>query len=250
MDSIAPQDASAPEPDPLAVCVYCASSPGIDPGYRAAAESLGKALAASGRPLVYGGGDRGLMGIVSNTVIQNGGYVTGVLPRAMVTAGGEGRGPVERAKAAGLPPSQKQQVPAVNEGNHKSIVVESMHERKTIMARIAGGGFIGLPGGFGTFEEVLEAVTWSQLGIHQKPVVLLNINGFWEPLRALIDGAIKEAFIQEKNRTLVTFVQAPSEASSSDFDWGKAAVEALESWKTPSDTGLFVWDQKTKWSST
>ncbi|KAG8983465.1 hypothetical protein FRB90_006010 [Tulasnella sp. 427] len=211
-----------------------------------AAESLGKALAASGRPLVYGGGDRGLMGIVSNTVIQHGGSVTGVLPRAMVLAGGEGRGPVERVDDSG----QKRQVPAVNEGNHKSVVVDSMHERKTIMASLAGGGFVGLPGGFGTFEEVLEAITWSQLGIHQKPVVLVNVNGFYEPLRALIEGAIQDNFIQEKSRSLVTFVGPTDGQSPANFDWGRAAVEALEAWKVPSEGGLFAWDQKNKLAAT
>lgn len=147
--------------------------------------ALGEALAAAGRPLVYGGGDRGLMGIVSNAVIQQGGSVTAVLLRAMVLAGGEGHGPVERGNAAGL---SSDPVPAVNEGNHKSIIVESIHQRKILMARLAGGGFVGLPGGavkivvpgsrithrwsasagFGTFEEVIGAIAWNKLGIHKK----------------------------------------------------------------------------------
>ncbi|KAG8953989.1 hypothetical protein FRC04_000973 [Tulasnella sp. 424] len=236
-----------PEADSLAVCVYCAASPGAQPEYRVAAESLGEALAASGRSLVYGGGNRGLMGIVSNAVIQHGGSVTAVALRAMVLVGGEGHGPVERGNVVGL---SSDPVPAVNEGNHKSIVVESIHQRKILMARLAGGGFVGLPGGFGTFEEVLGAITWNKLGIHKKPVVLLNVNGFYEPLRALIEGAIKETFIQEKNRHLVTFVQPPDGVSAAEFDWGKAAIEALDAWKMPSDAGPFVWDEKNKWSLT
>lgn len=97
------------------------------------------------------------MGVLSSTVTSEpGGKAIGVLPRAMVLAGGEGRGKTEM------------QTKAVNSDTMQSIIVESMHERKTLMARLAGAGFIGLPGGFGTFEEVLEAVTWSQLGIHQK----------------------------------------------------------------------------------
>lgn len=121
--------------------------------------ALGEALARANRTLVYGGGDRGLMGTLSAAVTAQDGKAIGVLPRAMVLAGGEGRGPVEKPT---------RQVAARNTGNMRSIVVESMHERKTLMARLAGAGFVGLPGGFGTFEEVLEAVTWSQLGIHMK----------------------------------------------------------------------------------
>jgi len=213
---------------PQAICVYCASSPGIDPAYHAASESLGMAMARQSRTLVYGGGDRGLMGALSTAVTTSGGQAIGVLPRAMVLAGGEGRGPVER------------RVEAVNSSNMKSIVVDSMHERKTLMAKIAGSGFIGLPGGFGTFEEILEAITWSQLGIHAKPVVLLNVNGFWNPLRDLVDNAIKESFILEKNRSLATFVDKPADASD-DFDWGVAALQAIDDWSLPSAGGLFQW---------
>ncbi|KAG8892326.1 hypothetical protein FRB99_002801 [Tulasnella sp. 403] len=217
---------------PRAVCVYCASSPGIQPEYRDAATSLGNALASSSRPLVYGGGNRGLMGIVSSSVLTNGGNAIGVLPRAMVNAGGEGRGKVE-----GGP---KQPLDAVNSANMQSIVVESMHERKTTMARLAGDGFIALPGGFGTFEEVLEAITWSQLGIHQKPVVLLNVNGYWDPLKQLIEKGVGESFIEPKNRSLVTSIDAPS-TGSAGFDWGKAALEAIEAWTPPQDGGYFNW---------
>ncbi|KIO20208.1 hypothetical protein M407DRAFT_58253, partial [Tulasnella calospora MUT 4182] len=198
------------------VCVYCASSPGLSPEYRKAAESLGAALAASSRTLIYGGGDRGLMGIVSNTVIENSGKAMGIIPRSLILAGGEGRGPVERAASQATVEqieqgarNVKKDVAVVNSGNMQTIVVNSMHERKLQMARIAGAGFVTLPGGFGTYEEVLEAITWSQIGINQKPVIVLNVNGFYEPLRTLIDGAIKEAFIQENGRRLVTFIDPP-----------------------------------------
>ncbi|KAG8999228.1 hypothetical protein FRB94_006362 [Tulasnella sp. JGI-2019a] len=227
---ISPEDFEA---DPRAICVFCASNPGIKNEYREAAESLGEALAQTSHPLVYGGGDRGLMGVLSAQVISSGGNVTGVLPRAMVVAGGEGTGKVENTHAVDLPPDTHQ---------FKHIVVTSMHERKTLMAKIAGGGFMALPGGFGTFEEVLEMITWSQIGIHQKPMVLLNVLGFWEPLRDLIDNAVKEEFIQRKNRALVIFVDPPVSGGET-FNWGQAAVEALENWETPSDAGLFSWKE-------
>ncbi|KAG8968281.1 hypothetical protein FRC03_008147 [Tulasnella sp. 419] len=226
------------------VCVYCASSPGVSPKYRDAAISLGKALGISGRPLVYGGGDKGLMGAVSAAVIDAGGTVTGIIPRAMVAAGGEGRGPAEKSTL----------YCELNEDTDRfqHIIVDNMHERKTEMAKRADSGFIALPGGFGTFEEVLESITWSQIGVHQKPVVLLNVLGFWEPLRGLIDGATKAGFIQEKYRGIVVFVDGPQDPNS-EFDWGKAALAALDSWVPPADGGLFQWNQgeKTdKWALT
>ncbi|KAG8872703.1 hypothetical protein FRB97_007418 [Tulasnella sp. 331] len=221
------------EADPRAICVFCASSPGLRSEYREAAESLGQALARTSHPLVYGGGDRGLMGMLSAQVLTSGGNITGILPRAMVAAGGEGSGKVENPRTVDLPPDTQKL---------KHIVVSSMHERKTLMAKIAGGGFIALPGGFGTFEEVLEMITWSQLGIHQKPMVLLNVNGFWEPLRSLINNAIQEGFIHQKNNRLVIFVDPPT-SNRESFDWGQSAVDALEGWKSPVDTGLFTWKE-------
>ncbi|KAG9047603.1 hypothetical protein FS837_001861 [Tulasnella sp. UAMH 9824] len=251
-----PPPASSFAADPRAVCVYCASSPGLSPEYRKAAESLGTALASSSRTLIYGGGDRGLMGIVSNTTIEKSGKAVGIIPRSLILAGGEGRGPVERAASQATVEqieqgarNVKKDVAIVNSGNMQTIVVNSMHERKLQMARIAGAGFVALPGGFGTYEEVLEAITWSQIGINQKPVIILNVNGFYEPLRTLIDGAIKEAFIQENGRRLVTFIDPPPGVAAIDFDWGQAAVDAIDSWEGP-ETSLFTWDEKGKWGST
>ncbi|KAG8953991.1 hypothetical protein FRC04_000975 [Tulasnella sp. 424] len=253
---VLPPPATSISPDPRAVCVYCGSSPGISPEYRKSAESLGSALASSSRTIVYGGGDRGLMGIVSNSVIENSGKAIGIIPRSLVLAGGEGRGPVERpSPQTAVEQIQqgartvKKDVSIVNSGNMQTVVVNSMHERKLQMARIAGAGFVALPGGFGTYEEVLEAITWSQIGINQKPVIILNVNGFYEPLRTLIDGAIKEAFIQENGRRLVTFIDPPPGVAAIDFDWGKAAVDAIDLWSGP-ETSLFTWDEKGKWGST
>jgi len=217
--------------DPRAICVFCGSSPGHREEYRKAAASLGKALASTKRTLVYGGGDRGLMGIVSDSIIANGGSVVGIVPQAMVLSGGEGEGPVQNPHKVALPADNRQS---------RTIVVSSMHERKTLMAKIAGGGFVALPGGFGTFEEVLEAITWSQIGIHKKPVVLVNTNHFWNPLRDLIDSAIREGFIKESSRDLAVFLDPPT-SGAEDFDWGKATVDSLDGWKSPVDSGLFIW---------
>ncbi|GBE84564.1 LOG family protein [Sparassis crispa] len=223
--------------DPTAaVAVYCGSSLGKQPAFRHAASSLGHALATSGHSLVYGGGYKGIMGIVSGAVLEKGGRVTGVVPYAMVAAGGEG-GKVEEADHGSKV--------ILNEAGREQtevILVSSMHDRKMLMAKRAGG-FVGLPGGFGTFEEVLEAITWSQLGIQNKPVVLLNVRGFFSPLRDLISNGVEEKFIAAQNQGLAIFVDGPEDFSEHDsYDWGSAAVEALHQWTRPEWKGLgFDW---------
>ncbi|KAG8984586.1 hypothetical protein FRB90_005218 [Tulasnella sp. 427] len=225
---------------------------------RKAAESLGAALASSSRTLIDGGGSRGLMGIVSNTVIKNSGKAVGIIPRSLILGGGEGRGPVEHTASQNTVEQiersaekvmVKSDVTVMNSGNMQTVVVNSMHERKLQMARIAGAGFVALPGGFGMYEEVLEAITWSQIGINQKPIMILNVNGSYEPLRNLIEHAIQEAFIQGNGRRLATLVDPPSGVASIDFDWGQSAIGAIESWGGP-ESNLFTWDEKGKWGST
>lgn len=223
---------SSPKSPSRAVAVYCASSTGKDPAYRNAAVSLGNALANAKRPLVYGGGSTGIMGIVSGAVIDGGGEVTGVIPFAMVAAGGEGEKSTK----------PKVQIHLNEKGREKveTIVVHSMHDRKVEMATRAGG-FVGLPGGFGTFEEIMEVITWTQLGIHNKPVVLVNVLGFFGPLRSLIQRAISEGFIRPHNEQLVVFVDGPADLSDHQtFDWGSAALAALDGW-TRSGNALFDW---------
>jgi len=106
-------------------------------------------------------------------------------------------------------------------------------------------GFIGLPGGYGTFEEVLEVTTWTQLGIHDKPVVLLNVLSFWEPLRALIRTSIEAGFIRPCGERLVTFIDGPDDPQEHEtFDWGKAALEAIESWEQGKNNPLYDWSTK------
>jgi uncharacterized protein (TIGR00730 family) len=161
-----------------ALCVFCGSSTGHDPAYASAARTLGTLLARRGIELVYGGGNVGLMGVIADTALSAGGRVTGVMPEALIA----------------------------REIGHTGItdlrVVGSMHERKAMMAALADG-FIAMPGGFGTFEEFFEVVTWTQLGLHAKPAGLLNVGGFYDPLIAFLDRATAAGFIKPPHRAMV-----------------------------------------------
>ena len=171
-------------------CVFCGSSAGTNPVYRAAATELGTALAAANIELVYGGGHVGLMGAVADAVLASGGTVIGVIPRTLA----------EREVA--------------HLGLTQLHVVESMHERKALMADLSDG-FVALPGGFGTFEEFCEAVTWVQLGIQTKPCVLLDVNGYYEPLIAMFDRAVEDGFVNMKNRLIIQVTRTISEFMAS-----------------------------------
>lgn len=171
-------------------CVFCGSSAGTNPVYRAAATELGTALAAANIELVYGGGHVGLMGAVADAVLAAGGTVIGVIPRTLA----------EREVA--------------HLGLTQLHVVESMHERKALMADLSDG-FVALPGGFGTFEEFCEAVTWVQLGIQTKPCVLLDVNGYYEPLIAMFDRAVEDGFVNMRNRLIIQVTRTISEFMSS-----------------------------------
>jgi uncharacterized protein (TIGR00730 family) len=142
------------------VCVYCGSGPGKDPDFVLAARQLGKIMAKNGVGLVYGGGSIGLMGEIANAVLDNGGHVTGIIPDFLA--------------------NREHQM-------HRGEIIRTrnMHDRKQQMFEHADA-FVALPGGVGTLEEVVEQMTWVQLGRHRKPVLLANIKGFWEPLRALL----------------------------------------------------------------
>ena len=164
------------------ICVFCGSNIGRDPRYRAAAEGLGQLLAARGIELVYGGGNIGLMGAVADACLAASGTVIGVIPQALV--GKEVAGCVVDHRAL-----------------TRMEVVDSMHTRKARMAELSDG-FIALPGGFGTFEEFCEVLTWGQLGFHVKPMGLLNVAGFYDPLLALFDHAVHEGFLRPQNRAM------------------------------------------------
>jgi uncharacterized protein (TIGR00730 family) len=158
------------------VCVFCGSAPGARPSYSRAAEEMGIALAKAGLTLVYGGGKLGLMGIVADAVLKAGGRVVGVIPRMLI----------ERECAHPKLTSQH--------------VVNTMHERKTLMADMSDA-FVGLPGGMGTFDELVEIVTWAQLGLHAKPVILANIENYYAPMYAMLDNAVREKFVTVESRS-------------------------------------------------
>jgi uncharacterized protein (TIGR00730 family) len=160
------------------ICVFCGASSGNRPAYVTAAKRVGRELAERGIGLVYGGGNVGLMGTVADACLEAGGYVIGVIPQALVA----------------------------KEVAHKRLsdlrIVASMHERKAMMAELSDA-FVAMPGGFGTFEECFEVVTWAQLGLHVKPCALLNVEGYYDPLIALIDHAVKEGFISSTHQQLL-----------------------------------------------
>jgi uncharacterized protein (TIGR00730 family) len=160
------------------LCVFCGSSAGERPAYAVAARDLGRTLAQRGLGIVFGGGKVGLMGVLAEAALAAGGKIIGVIPEALVAR------------------------EIAHNGLTELRVVRSMHERKTLMADLADG-FIALPGGYGTFEEFLEAVTWTQLGIHKKPCGLLNIDGYYDALLALLDRAVADGFVRQANRSLV-----------------------------------------------
>ncbi|HSU17741.1 TIGR00730 family Rossman fold protein [Longimicrobium sp.] len=160
------------------ICVFCGSNPGRRPEYAGAAREMGRVLVERGLGLVYGGGNVGLMGIVADTVLAGGGEAIGVIPEALM------------AREVG------------HAGLTELHVVRTMHERKAMMADLSDA-FVALPGGFGTFEEFCEVLTWSQLGFHPKPCGLLNVAGYYDPLLALFDRGVEEGFIPAKHRGLV-----------------------------------------------
>jgi uncharacterized protein (TIGR00730 family) len=164
------------------LCVFCGSNAGHNPIYRTEAEGLGRQLAERHIELVYGAGNIGLMGAVADACLEAGGTVIGVIPEALMGKEVEGRAVDHRALT-------------------RIEVVDSMHTRKARMAELSDG-FIAMPGGFGTFEEFCEILTWGQLGFHVKPMGLLNVNGFYDPLLAMFDKAVTEGFLRQQNRDM------------------------------------------------
>lgn len=167
-----------------AVAVYCASNKGNDPVYARAAASLGRLLAERGIRLVYGGGEVGLMGVLADAVQGAGGDVFGVITRALMDK------EIANPELTDL------------------MVVDTMHERKAAMSD-AADAFIMLPGGYGTFDEFFEAVSWTQLGIHDKPCGVLDVAGYYAPLRALLDEATRQGFVSRAHRELVITESEP-----------------------------------------
>ena len=159
------------------ICVYCGSSSGRDPSYVAEGRALGRAIAEAGWRLVYGGGTKGILGAVAAGVKEAGGSVTGIIPRFLID----------------MEATEREL-----EGLDELIVTENMHERKHLMFE-RSDAFVALPGGIGTLEELVEIMTWSQLGRHEKPIVIANLNGFWEPFSRLVDHMKSEGFIHRSD---------------------------------------------------
>ena len=174
------------------IAVFCGSSTGHDPRHSSSAREFGAMLAARGHGLVFGGGRVGLMGVVADAVLAGGGRALGVIP-----------GFLEKREVA-------------HRGLTELVVTESMHLRKQRMSEEADA-FVILGGGFGTLDELFEILTWKQIGLHDKPIVIVDVAGAWKPLRALVDGLVSQGFVRDEHRALFTIV-----------DSAPAAVEACE----------------------
>ncbi len=170
------------------VGIFCGSNPGTRPAYRTAADALGETLARAGHGVVYGGAAVGLMGAVADGALRAGGHVVGVLPRFLAQNGRE----------LGHP------------GLSELVITETLHERKALMAARAQA-FIALPGGFGTLDELFEILTWAQLGLHASPILLLDIEGFFAPLQAMVDHMVESGFLRAAHRTLYARVATVAE---------------------------------------
>lgn len=192
------------------VCVYCGSQPGNSPVYVEAAKLLGKSLAEHGIRLVYGGGTRGIMGTVARSVIEHGGSVTGIIPTFLIDQ-----------------EASRHELGELSE----VIVVKDMHERKHMMFE-RSDAFVTLPGGIGTLEEIVEIMTWAQIGQHTKPMVLANVDGFWNPLLSLIEHMKAEGFIHHTNLLNPLIIEQPQEIVPAIID------RALGQAKPEGDTAI------------
>jgi uncharacterized protein (TIGR00730 family) len=189
------------------VCVFCGSSTPPDPRYRDAARALGTLLAERGIGLVYGGGSLGLMGELADAALASGGQVTGVIPVGLFS---------REIGHTGLSELRK---------------VGSMHERKQLMYDLSDA-FIAMPGGLGTLEELAEVATWSQLGLHSKPIALLDVDAFWEPLVTLLDRMVAVGLLKQANRDLIQRAHSPGEALAV---LASAEPAHIEKWITAED---------------
>ncbi len=167
------------------ICVYCGSSPGKSKAFVESAKALGKELVKRDIGLIYGGASVGVMGEVADAVLSEGGKVTGIIPQFFVDK------EVAHHELTDL------------------IIVSSMHERKTLMAEMSDG-FIALPGGYGTIEEIFEILTWSQLGFHQKPCSLLNIEGYYNDLISFVDNTVEQQFVKDVHRSMLLVESTPN----------------------------------------
>lgn len=182
------------------ICVFCGSNAGNDPRYQEVARRLGAMLALEEIDLVYGGGSVGLMGVLADAVLEGGGHAIGVIPQALWN------------REVG------------HTGLSQVHIVDSMHERKRMMAELSDA-FIALPGGLGTLEEIFEVWTWAQLGIHRKPVGFLDVAGFYEPLQDFLDRAVVAGFIKREHRAAALYETAPDRLLQLLLDYEPPVVE-------------------------
>ena len=184
----------------MRICVYAGSNPGAKEAYAEAAEELARLLAQRGIGVVYGGARVGLMGVLADTALAEGGEVIGVMPQDLV----------DREIA--------------HTGLTELHVVGSMHERKALMAELSDG-FVALPGGAGTLEELIEVYTWSQLGLHDKPMGVLNVLGYYDGLAALLDHAVREGFLRPQHREAMHAAATPAELLAAFDGWRPTRAE-------------------------
>ncbi|KAJ2725964.1 hypothetical protein GGI07_000892 [Coemansia sp. Benny D115] len=189
------------------VCVFCGSKDSTYPEVNEAANKLGTEIVKAGYGLVYGGGNHGLMGRVAQSAFDNGGDILGIVPKALVG--------IENSTFIG-----------------NTVVVNTMHERKSKMNDNAAA-FIALPGGYGTFEELLEITVWSILSIHVKPVIVLNINGYYNPLKDLINNAVDFNFVAKGNQNAIVFCDTPEEAVAAIADYVLPESRYQLDWTAP-----------------
>ena len=183
----------------MRICVYAGSNPGTNPAYAEAATELARLLASRDIGVVYGGGKVGLMGILADSALAAGGEVIGVIPQDLMD------------REVG------------HEGLTDLHVVGSMHERKALMAELSDG-FVALPGGAGTLEELIEVYTWSQLGLHDKPMGVLNVCGYYDGLAALLDHAVQEGFLRPQHREALHTADSPADLLQRFVGWRPATV--------------------------
>jgi uncharacterized protein (TIGR00730 family) len=179
------------------ISIFCGSSRGNDPEYSAAAAAMGRELVRRDIELVFGGGKVGLMGIIADTVLRAGGRATGVIPKGLV------------AREVG------------HDGLSELHIVGTMHERKALMARLSDG-FIAMPGGIGTFEELFEIWTWAQLGMHRKPIGVLNVGGYYDPMIAMVEEAVRAEFLKPVTRQMLMVDSVP-----------ERLLDRFETWQPP-----------------
>jgi uncharacterized protein (TIGR00730 family) len=189
------------------LCVYCGSSAGSNDIYVSAAKELAQLLVSSGIELVYGGSSKGIMGVLADAVLSGGGKVSGVIPKSLVDK------------------------EVAHHGLTELHVVSSMHERKSLMA-VLSDGFVAMPGGFGTLEEIVEVLTWGQLQFHTKPCGLLNVDGYFDHLLAYFDHASREGFLRDEHRQMLLVGNTPA-ALIDTFEHYQPP--AIKKWREPAE---------------